>query len=232
VSSILDLAPELFMALSLAAASAAGEEASWRWQHVRQQHQAAATIDVATDPRGPFRYTEKRWLAALKASGVAPDDARRIFTTSAGASYVPVAAERRRILALRHDIAVAGQVAYLQARANALALRPLIGRTPTIAELHAAHLLGAAGAARLVQGAAGSPSGPATAILQEVAGECPELLAHGGHALTAGELMALFEAAAARFEARSNGTRAGGRPDIVRASAAATSWSTAVIPAR
>ena len=39
--------------------------------------QAARSLSAATDPRGPFGYSERRWLVALKETGVAPAQARR-----------------------------------------------------------------------------------------------------------------------------------------------------------
>lgn len=149
------------MALSLAAASAAGEEASWRLQARRT---APPQSNIATtDSRGPLRYSEQHWLAALKRTAISPRHARRIFLTSAGHAYVPAAEDRREILGLRHDIVIAGQVAFVEAKANAAILRDRLGRWPTVAELHAAHLLGAAGAAQMVLGAAGDRHPPASA---------------------------------------------------------------------
>lgn len=218
------------MALSLAAASAAGEEASWHLRSERQSSRVTQAAAAATDPLGPFQYSERGWLHALKQTGVQPALARRIFLTSTGVAYVPAAAERRQILALRHDLVIAGQVAFLQARANALALLPLLGRTPTVAELHAAHLLGASGAARLVQGAAASPAMPAQVLLAEAALEVPQSLLQRGRAVSLGDLARLFEGAEARIASSLGGIGSHRRPVVAAAQARrpAAAWVTQV----
>lgn len=215
------------MALSLAAASAAGEEASWRSTSAHSPHMAEA-LSAATDPRGAFGYTEQHWLAALKQTGVAPANTRRIFLTSTGRAYVPVAAERRHILGLRQDIVIAGQVAFLEAKANAVTMRRVLRHWPSIAELHAAHIFGAAAATRLVLGAAANPGQPAAEHLGPITIEHAGLLSRGGRPMAASDLMHLLEqSAAAHGVAGSERDRNRPLPAGARL-AATTAWTTSV----
>ncbi len=118
---------------------------------------SAATGAPMTDPlpaghalsnqsaEGPYLFSETAWLAALhscnrRATGV--PEAARVFRTSNGRYYIPLAAERRDILKLRQQPDTAKAIASCYARHNSDVLSRTLKRTATPGELYAAHVLG------------------------------------------------------------------------------------------
>lgn len=119
----------------------------------------SATSLRATD-QGPYGFSEATWLSAVKSGfgGSAVESHRsRIFITSNGRLYLPVAAERSAILGARQDEMVARAVALDLARYNFSQLRSSLGRAAGVKDLYAAHLAGLDVAVRLARLNASNP---------------------------------------------------------------------------
>jgi hypothetical protein len=164
------------LVLSLAASTADTE--------VNGARMAATSANVTTTTvrstqrlQGPYRFSEDVWLRALKdATGANGLNAlsRRIFRTSSGRLYVPVAAERRQILKARFDRAMAGRIAHAFAERNARLMRPAIGRKVSAGDLYIAHLLGPEGAAKLIKLASENPRAIAVKHAPRLARSLPQ----------------------------------------------------------
>jgi hypothetical protein len=116
---------------------------------------ARAATSSAT---GLFQFIESTWLDMVRRHGAAHGLAREAAALQRGAD----AATRREILALRSDPEASARMAGELARENAEALRARLGRAPSAGELYAAHVMGAGGAARLIEAAArGAPDAAA-----------------------------------------------------------------------
>jgi hypothetical protein len=131
--------------------------------------QAAATTSSA---RGLYQFVDQTWLTAMKRSGPSLGYglyADAIVQTAGGRYEVPDAAMRREIMALRDDPAANAALAGALTRNNAAWLAGRLGRQPTDGELYIAHVLGAAGAARLTALAFASPGTPADLVFPNAA---------------------------------------------------------------
>ena len=99
------------------------------------------TADAPTSSaRGLFQFTEGTWLGTLRRHGArlgVPDVEARI------------AADPAAVLALRDDPDLSARAVALFTQDNAEALRRVLGREPTQAELYSAHFLGERDARRL-----------------------------------------------------------------------------------
>lgn len=150
---------------------------------------------------GPFRFAPGAFLDAL--SGLEGDRrfkryATRVFKTSSGYAYVPVAAERREILALRGDPVVTRHVAESYARANRVRLERSLGRPPSLCELYLAHRLGAGMAIEFTSRLAAAPRAKAVIALPEIDDAAPDLVFAGERARTLGEIASAADRALAR----------------------------------
>jgi hypothetical protein len=130
--------------------------------------QAAATTSTA---RGLYQFIDQTWLATMKRSGpslgyAAYADA---IVETGGRFEVPNPLLRQNILALRDDPAVNAALAGALTRNNATALAGRLGRDPSEAELYVAHVLGAAGATKLMMLGAANPGAPADAAFPAAA---------------------------------------------------------------
>jgi hypothetical protein len=130
--------------------------------------QAAATTSTA---RGLYQFIDQTWLATMKRSGgslgyAAYADA---IVETGGRFEVPNPLLRQNILALRDDPAANAALAGALTRNNASALAARLGRDPSEAELYVAHVLGAAGATKLMTLGAVSPGAPADAAFPAAA---------------------------------------------------------------
>jgi hypothetical protein len=130
--------------------------------------QAAATTSTA---RGLYQFIDQTWLATMKRSGpslgyAAYADA---IVETGGRFEVPNLLLRRDILALRDDPATNAALAGALTRNNATALAGRLGRDPSEAELYVAHVLGVAGATKLMTLGAVNPGAPADAAFPAAA---------------------------------------------------------------
>ncbi len=121
MSSLIDVPAQLALLLQLAAATA-GSAGPGPQPAVEAAIPASQTAIVLAPLEGPFRFSERIWLRALKEGVPGPDTAEiagSIFRTSSGRYYVPAAAERSRILRARGDTELAARVARAFAQRNA-----------------------------------------------------------------------------------------------------------------
>jgi hypothetical protein len=113
---------------------------------------------------GLYQFVSQTWLSTLKAHGADhglggyADDITR---TAQGQYVVANPARQAEILALRKDPAVSAAMAADLTADNAKILSDRLGRLPTTGELYAAHVLGAAGAAKLITLAGTTPNAAA-----------------------------------------------------------------------
>jgi hypothetical protein len=123
--------------------------------------QAASTTSSA---RGLYQFIDQTWLATLKRAGASLGYGRyadAIVQTAPGRYEVPDPILRGDVMALRDDPAANAAMAGALTRDNAAQLTSRLGRKPTDGELYIAHVLGAAGAAKLTTLASSNLSAPA-----------------------------------------------------------------------
>jgi hypothetical protein len=197
VSSLLDVPAQLALVLYLAAATVAGEPASAPIVSAPAPSAAAAPL-VVRPLAGPLRFSEAMWFKALKdgAGGSdTPDYAAAIYQTSGGRYYVPVEAERVRILAARESVELAGRVAHALAQSNARYMAGVLRRAPTAGDLYLAHVFGPEAAADFINLVTAKPDGDAAKHLPELAQDAPALLSVGRTPLTLAQLYIRLTAA-------------------------------------
>jgi hypothetical protein len=197
VSSLLDVPAQLALVLYLAAATVAGEPATAPIASPPAPAAAAAPL-VARPLAGPLRFSETIWLKALKDGAGAsetPNYAAAIFQTSGGRYYVPVEAERVRILAARDSAELAGRVAHALAQSNARHLAVALRRVPTPGDLYLAHVFGPEAAAEFIELVTAKPHADAAKHLPELAQDAPALLSIGRTPLTLAQVYIRLTAA-------------------------------------
>lgn len=107
---------------------------------------------------GLFQFIDSTWFDMVRRHG----DEHGLGAQAAALRQGADAATRRDILALRSDPEISARMAGELARENAQTLQAQLGRPPSAGELYAAHVMGAGGAARLIEAAAsGAPSAAA-----------------------------------------------------------------------
>ena len=98
---------------------------------------------------GLFQFIESTWLDMVRRYGPSHGLAAQSAALRQGAD----AETRREILALRSDPELSARMAGELARENAATLQARLGRAPNAGELYAAHVMGPAGAVRLIEAA-------------------------------------------------------------------------------
>jgi hypothetical protein len=199
LGAVFDIPAELVLVLMLALGQPMPDAA----RPMPETQATQAVTSTRARPDNPYGFSTRGWLAAVRAQ--AADRrfaryARRIFSTTSGETYVPVAAERREILALRADAVIARHVAEQFAVANARTLAKALGRPASLDELYVAHVAGPRLAAELRQRAGARPAGIAAVELPELAEAAPELLAGSNQGATLAEIAAGIERRVARAE--------------------------------
>lgn len=144
----------------------------------------------ASSATGLFQFIESTWLDMVRRHGYAHGlgaYAQQIELRG-GRAFVADPQARAEILALRTDPEAAARMAGELAQENAAVLQSRLGRPPRAGELYAAHVLGPAGAARLIEAAAqGAPS--AAAIFPREAAANRGLFYARGEAVSAQALL-------------------------------------------
>ena len=139
---------------------------------------------------GLFQFIESTWLATLHRHGADHGYGRlasMIERTSDGGYRVRDGA-RREVLDLRFDPQAASLMAAELASDSAAYLRGRIGRDPSGGELYAAHFLGPAGAARLIQAVESNPGQSGAALFPAAAAANRSIFYRDGRAATAQEV--------------------------------------------
>jgi hypothetical protein len=140
---------------------------------------------------GLFQFVEQTWLATLKRHGAKYGYGRYadlIGRAADGRYYVNDQASRREVMDLRLDPHAASLMAGELASDHASYLRGRMGRDPTAGELYAAHVLGAKGAARLVEASQSTPGASAAALFPEAAAANRPIFYRDGRPATVAEL--------------------------------------------
>lgn len=107
---------------------------------------------------GLFQFIESTWLDMVRRHGAQHGLGAEAAALQQGADP----ATRQNILALRNDAELSARMAGELARENAEHLQSRLGRAPSAGELYAAHVMGPAGAVKLIEAAAnGAPSAAA-----------------------------------------------------------------------
>lgn len=122
--------------------------------------------------RGLYQFIDQTWLATVKQAGGDlgyGQYANAITKTASGEYVVSDPATRRAIMTLRDDPNIASAMAGALTQSNSFQLTGMIGRRPTDGELYMAHFMGAAGAAKLINGAQDSPQANAARMFPNAA---------------------------------------------------------------
>lgn len=144
---------------------------------------------------GLFQFIESTWLTMVQRHGA--DHGLGAYAeaieTRNGRPFVADTALRQDILNLRYDPELSARMAGELAQENAAFLESRLGRAPTAGELYAAHVMGPAGAVRLITAAAeGAPN--AAAIFPREAGANRWLFyTRDGEARSAAQLLARLD---------------------------------------
>lgn len=146
---------------------------------------------------GMFQFIEQTWLAMVKRHGDKhglAELANKVKVDHSGRYSVPSNSARREILGLRFDADTAAKLAGELTAENTEYLAGKLGRTPTNAELYAAHVLGAKNAAILAEAAVERPNARAASMFP-VAARYNRSLFYGsdGRALGAAAALARFD---------------------------------------
>lgn len=185
--------PEVQQAIRRAA-DAAGVDFTLLMETARRESgfnpAARAPTSSAT---GLFQFIERTWLMTVRRYGSEHGLGRLAARIDADGAVADPAL-RREILALRRDPEISARLAGELAKENAASLARALGRAPGAGELYAAHVLGPAGAARLVKAAAaGAPD--AAALFPREAASNPWLFRENGAPRSAAALLARLDIA-------------------------------------
>lgn len=141
---------------------------------------------------GLFQFIEQTWLATVKQHGRQHgygQYADLIHRGSDGRWRVEGSA-RNMVLDLRFDAQAASTMAAELASSNAAYLRGRTGKEPGAGDLYAAHFLGPAGAASLIQAKESRPGASAASLFPEAARANRPIFYREGRAATVAEVYA------------------------------------------
>ncbi len=145
----------------------------------------------ASSAAGLFQFVEQTWLATLRRHGGAHGFARYAdLVTEQGGRFGVAGGEegRRAVMDLRFDPHASAVMAAELASDHASYLRGRTGREPTGGELYAAHFLGPAGSARLIEAARSTPDVAAAALFPEAAAANRGVFYAGGAPVSVAQL--------------------------------------------
>jgi hypothetical protein len=141
---------------------------------------------------GLFQFLDQTWLSAMARWGARyghAAEARLIRFDRGGRAHVDDRRAELRILALRYDPALAAELAAELSADNARSLRTSLGRPPAAGELYAAHLLGIAGATRLIRRAYAAPGSSGALLFPDAAGANRHVFYRSGAELSVSEIL-------------------------------------------
>lgn len=142
---------------------------------------------------GLFQFVEQTWLAMVKKHGAKHGYARQAEAIGRGPDgrlRVEDAEQRRAVLDLRYDAKAASVMAGELASDHAAYLRGRVGRAPTEGELYAAHFLGPAGAAKLIEARGRTPDASAAKLFPAAAAANRTIFYEGGRSASVAEVYA------------------------------------------
>lgn len=156
---------------------------------------------------GLFQFIDSTWLDMVRRHGGAHGLGAQASALRRGDAD---AGARADILALRTDPELSARMAGELARENAAALQARLGRPPSAGELYAAHVMGAGGAARLIEAAADGAANAAALFPREASANRGLFYAGGQPRSAQGLLDRLGLDADANFAARAPPERGNG----------------------
>lgn len=180
------------------AAEATGADFDYLLQAAKRESGLAPEAKAATSSAtGLFQFVEKTWLTLVERYG----EKHGVPGAAALKQGQLGADQREALLSLRKDPELAARLAGELTRENSAILQAKLGRAPNSGELYAAHVLGPAGAVRLVRAAeAGAPD--AAALFPNAAAANQGLFFdRSGAARSASALLAKLTGAAAPAQA-------------------------------
>jgi len=148
---------------------------------------------------GLFQFIEQTWLNVVKNHGAKHGYGGYADAIQRGANgqyYVSSPQARQQVLGLRYNQDAAAAMAAEMTAGNAAYLKGRIGRNPSAGELYAAHFLGPAGAATLIQTVGQRPAAPAASLFPAAAGANRSIFFRNGAPVSAAQLMANLESRA------------------------------------
>jgi hypothetical protein len=146
------------------AARATGVDFSLLVETARRESGFNATARAGTSSAtGLFQFIDSTWLDMVRRHGGEHGLGAEAAALANGAD----ADTRRAVLALRNDPELSARMAGELTRENAATLQARLGRAPSAGELYAAHVLGAGGAARLIEAAAAGETNAAAIFPRE-----------------------------------------------------------------
>lgn len=142
---------------------------------------------------GLFQFIEQTWLATIKKHGGKHGYggyADAIRQGGNGQYYVADPQARQQVLGLRYNQDAAAAMAAEMTAGNAAYLKGRTGRNPTAGELYAAHFLGPAGAANLIEAVERRPGATAADLFPAAANANRSIFYRNGTPVSAAQLMA------------------------------------------
>lgn len=175
------------------ASNATGVDAEFLIKTARRESAMNPSARAPTSSAaGLFQFIEQTWLGTVKAHGAKHgygQYADLIYRGSDGRWKVEGSA-RNVVLDLRFDPQAASTMAAELTASNAAYLRGRTGQEPGAGDLYAAHFLGPAGAAQLMEAMDRNPSGSAAAIFPQAASANRSIFFKGGRPATIAEVHA------------------------------------------
>ena len=147
---------------------------------------------------GLFQFIEQTWLATVKQNGHKHgygQYADLIYQGGDGRWQVRGSA-RNVVLDLRFDPQAASTMAAELTASNAAYLRGRTGKEPAAGDLYAAHFLGPAGAAKLIEAMQTRPASSAASLFPDAAASNRPIFYRGGRAATVAEVYANLQSTA------------------------------------
>jgi hypothetical protein len=199
------------------ASSATGVDADFLVRTARRESAMNPSARARTSSAaGLFQFIEQTWLATVKSHGAKHgygQYADLIYRGADGRWKVEGSA-RNVVLDLRYDAQAASVMAGELTASNAAYLRGRTGREPGAGDLYAAHFLGPAGAAQLMEAMDRRPGASAAAIFPEAAGANRSIFFRDGRAATVAEVHANLQRSAGDGAPAATAGSAPAAPDL------------------
>jgi hypothetical protein len=176
------------------AASATGVDFDFLMRTARRESGLNPSARAPTSSAaGLFQFVDQTWLAMVKRHGAKHGLGRWAGMIDQGADgrfRVADGGARRAVLNLRYDPQLASLMAGELASDHAAYLRGRTGREPSAGELYAAHFLGPAGAARLIEAVQSRPGAAAASLFPDAAQANRSIFYRDGRPATVSEVYA------------------------------------------
>lgn len=158
---------------------------------------------------GLFQFIEQTWLATVKKHGARHGYGQYADLIHQGADgrWRVEGSARNVVLDLRFDAQAASTMAAELTASNAAYLRGRTGREPGAGDLYAAHFLGPAGAARLMEAMATRPGASAAAMFPDAAAANRSIFYRDGRPATVAEVHANLQRTAGEGAPAASGAK-------------------------